>query len=361
MSKIISIGTAVPKHRYAQSTILEFMLQQHHSNPEEAKSLTNLYAKSGIDYRHSVIPDFNIATKLTDLFTNAIPNIEARLDLYYQHALPLSLDAISDCLRNLEDKSITHVISVSCTGMMAPGLDIEIVRALQLSNDTERTAIQFLGCYAAMHALKQAHYICATNKKARVLIVCVELCTLHFQNSTTRDNLLSNAIFADGAAAALICNEQELQTNSAISLQHFYSRIDFNGFNDMGWYIKSNAFQMRLTSQIPAHIKTQFKQLVNEQFLKSELLSFPKELALYDWAIHPGGKKILDVIELDFELNSSALMTSRHILSRNGNMSSPTILFILKELLLTPQTDKPLIIAAFGPGLTSELAFAKYV
>jgi predicted naringenin-chalcone synthase len=360
MSKIISIGTAVPKHRYSQSTILEFMLKQHHSNTEETKSLSNLYAKSGIDYRHSVIPDFNIATKLSNLFTNDVPNIETRLELYYQHALPLALDAVSDCLKKLEDTSITHVISVSCTGMMAPGLDIELVRALQLNKDTERTAIQFLGCYAAMHALKQAHYICATNKTARVLIVCVELCTLHFQNSTTRDNLLSNAIFADGAAAALICNDQE-SSKPAIALHQFYSRIDFNGFNDMGWYIKSNAFQMRLTSQIPAHIKTQFKQLVEEQFLKSELQSFPKEVALYDWAIHPGGKKILDVIEEDFELNSNALIASRHILNQNGNMSSPTILFILKELLLTPQKDKPLLIAAFGPGLTSELAFAKYV
>ncbi len=361
MSQIISIGTAVPKHRYKQSTILEFMLQQHNLNTEETRSLTNLYAKSGIDYRHSVIPDFNSIDKDSVLFSSTMPNIEARLELYYQHALPLALDAVSDCLKKIDDKHITHVISVSCTGMMAPGLDIELVRALQLSNDTERTAIQFLGCYAAMHALKQAHYICNTNTKARVLIVCVELCTLHFQNTTTRDNLLSNAIFADGAAAALICNEQEEQTNPAIALKHFYSRIDFNGFNDMGWYIKVNAFQMRLTSQIPAHIKTQFKQLVEEQFLKPELAAFPEEAALYDWVIHPGGKKILDVIEEDFDLTANALLASRHILNQNGNMSSPTILFILKELLQTPQKDKPLIIAAFGPGLTSELAFATYV
>jgi predicted naringenin-chalcone synthase len=361
MSKIIAIGTASPAYRYKQETILDFMLSKHQLSVEEQKSLRNLYDKSGIDYRYSAIPDFNLqANSESELFGKETPDISARLNTYYKYALPLALKAVEDCLKNVSDKTITHLISVSCTGMMAPGLDIELIKALQLPPTTERTAVQFIGCYAAMHALKQAHYICQTNKNANILIVCVELCTLHFQSSNSRDNLLSNAIFSDGAAAALISNTHSTE-KTAIALHHFCSHLDFSGFDDMGWYILSTAFQMRLTSHIPAHIKTQFKQFIEKE-LSSEVLSeFPKDPLQYDWAIHPGGKKILDVIEDDFKLPEQSLTASRGVLKQYGNMSSVTILFILKSMLQNGEKNKPLFISAFGPGLTTETAFARYV
>lgn len=361
LSYIVALGTALPAHKHSQQTILEFMLQQHTLNAQEQTSLQNLYAKSGIETRYSVLPDFDLkSTQAPLLFAQQTPNLEARLELYYQHALPLAASAAQTCLSKVPSPAVTHLITVSCTGMMAPGLDIELVKYLNLSTDTERSAVQFMGCYAAMHALKQAHYICMAQPKANVLIVCVELCTLHFQNSTTRDNLLSNAIFADGAAAALICGSHE-PNKPAIALHHFFSRLDFKGFNDMGWYIKTVAFQMRLTSQIPTLIKTQFKQLMEQHWQLLENARFTANAALYDWAIHPGGKKILDVIESDFELSTTALVNSRKILNEYGNMSSVTLLFILDQFLVNPEPDKPLVIAAFGPGLTTEVALARYV
>jgi predicted naringenin-chalcone synthase len=361
MSNIIAIGTASPAYHYEQQTLLSYMLTRHQLNMEEQSSLSHLYAKSGIEHRYSVIPDFSLApVSAPVLFKESLPDITARLDIYYQQALPLALKAVEDCLKSVPDKIITHIITVSCTGMMAPGLDIELVKVLNLNPSTERTAVQFLGCYAAMHALKQANYICSTNASANVLIVCLELCTLHFQNSNARDNLLSNAIFSDGAAAALISNTIDTSSR-AIALQYFCSHLDFSGKDDMGWYIRSNAFQMRLTSHIPAHIKTAFKQFVETQLTSEALKDFPKDALNYDWAIHPGGKKILDVIEDDFSLPETALKSSRTVLRDYGNMSSATILFVLKELLKEAKKDRALLISAFGPGLTTETAFARYV
>ena len=158
---------------------------------------------------------------------------------FREHAAPLSLKAIDDCLKISKIKSITHLITVSCTGMSAPGLDLELIELLNLPATTWRTSINFMGCYAAIHALKLADVICKTDAKANVLIVCVELCTLHFQKKYTPDNISSGILFGDGAAAVLVSGNKEIE---GMNIDHFYSSVSFKSKQEMVWELSSTGF-----------------------------------------------------------------------------------------------------------------------
>jgi predicted naringenin-chalcone synthase len=263
--------------------------------------------------------------------------------------MPLALKAIDALLlQNLaySKQDITHIITVSCTGMSAPGLDLQLMEALQLSNNVARTSINFMGCYAAVHGLKQAHAICESEPNANVLLVCVELCTLHFQKKSNYDNLTANAIFGDGAAAALICSKPK--TDAAIEIKDFYSEVNFVGKNDMAWELSSTGFLMTLSSYIPQLLGSNINSLIENALHKYNT----KIEEIQNWAIHPGGRKILEVISQQLNLEEHQLESSYKVLKNHGNMSSPTILFVLADMLLSKKGKT--IGAAFGPGLTME-------
>ena len=213
-SYLKSIGTAVPQYKNAQQKIADFMAEAAGMNAEEKTIVTTLYRASGIGYRHSVIPDFGYKNGDYTFFPNTsnlepFPTVGQRMKLYQQEALPLAVKAIEDCfdkLENYQPSDITHLITVSCSGMYAPGLDIELIEKLSLSKNVQRTCINFMGCYAAFNGLKIADALCRSNADAKVLVVCVELCTIHYQKTKDWDQILSNALFSDGAAAVLIDN-----------------------------------------------------------------------------------------------------------------------------------------------------------
>ncbi|HEX6179645.1 MAG TPA: type III polyketide synthase, partial [Chitinophagaceae bacterium] len=187
MSKIISIGTAVPTHRHEQSRILQFMQQVYAMDETENRKLRFLYNRSGIDTRYSVIRDYSRPLHEWKFYPHSenlepFPSLEQRMTWFNKYAAPLSVDAIRDCLDGqMQDHAITHLITVSCTGMSAPGLDLQVMELMDLPKNIYRTSVNFMGCYAAIHALKLADTICKTEVNARVMIVCTELCTLHFQ------------------------------------------------------------------------------------------------------------------------------------------------------------------------------------
>ncbi len=361
MANIISISTAVPDHCHRQMDILQFMQKAYRMEEPDRRKLSFLYAKSGIDTRYSVLPDYSLDSGKWSFISackQIQPDLEKRMRLYKHHALPLSLKAINKCINGIIDPSqITHLITVSCTGMSAPGLDLEIAEALEMQSGIFRSSVNFMGCYAAIHALKLGKMICDTEAAAQVLIVCTELCTLHFQQEFNLNNAASSLLFADGSAAVLLSNSNKIKP--AFSLDGFYSKLAFKGKNDMAWQLGSNGFLMTLSGYVPQLIEEDISTLVDEALKKNN----KTRNDLTDWCIHPGGKKILDNIEKQLKLCPCALHHSRNVLRNYGNMSSATILFVLKKMLedQNDQKNRTVFGVAFGPGLTMETFIASSI
>jgi predicted naringenin-chalcone synthase len=278
--------------------------------------------------------------------------------LYEKEALPLAIKAVRNCMEQLpafDLKAITHLIVVSCTGMYAPGLDIGLVEALGLSEHTERTCIQFMGCYAAFNAMKSADYICRAEPTAKVLVVSLELCTLHFQKAKGRDQLVSNALFGDGAAALLLSGKT-LTDRHSLCLDGFFSALATDGKKDMAWHIADHGFEMTLSSYVPLAIQGGIRKLTDQLLDRMELALDEVDY----FAVHPGGRRILEVCEEQLGMKPRDNRFAYDVLSRYGNMSSPTVLFVLAEIFNViketggPADHKKILSFAFGPGLTLE-------
>ena len=356
-----AIGTANPVHRIAQPQIADFMAQALEFGEQDTRKLRALYRVSGIEHRYSVLPDYGRPNGEYTFFPNTptlepFPSVGQRMAVYRREALPLALEAVRDCLRQVPDvpaASITHLVTVSCTGMYAPGLDIELVQALGLRPDVRRTCVNFMGCYAAVNAVKLADAFCRADAQARVLIVSVELCTLHFQKSPEEDHLISNALFGDGAAACLVLAEPLPNEAPSLALTAFPCGLEPDGHDDMAWHINDFGFEMTLSSYVPKLIQRGIRHLTN-----GLLDSLPVQLAdIRHFAIHPGGRKILETIETELGLTREDNRHAYRVLRDYGNMSSATVLFVLRDVLAhtTPADNgAPVLSFAFGPGLTME-------
>jgi len=235
--------------------------------------------------------------------------------------------------------------------MYAPGLDIDLVKSLNLSSSVNRLCINFMGCYAAFNAIKLADSFCAADPKAKVLIVCTELCSIHFQKEFTEDNLLANALFADGAAALLIEGEPRRGVN--LKPVSFFCDLAPEGEQDMAWTVGDLGFEMKLSAYVPEIIKNGIAKLTSN--LLAQISQQLTDVSYY--AIHPGGKKILEVIEQELDLSKADNRAAYEVLKNYGNMSSPTVLFVLNEIsknLTNTDDGKKILSFAFGPGLTLE-------
>ncbi|HEX2533986.1 MAG TPA: type III polyketide synthase, partial [Chitinophagaceae bacterium] len=263
MARIRSIGTAVPQWCHPQQDILPFMQIVYACTEAEKRKLRFLYAQSGIRQRFSVLSDFTRPAAEWTFFPPAenlepFPSLEQRMAVYHRHAPQLSVDAIQDCLNGvLAPDEVTHLITVSCTGLSAPGLDLQVMELLGLPQHTFRTSVNFMGCYAAIHALKLGNALCTADKNARVLIVCTELCTLHFQREPTMDNIASALLFADGSAAVLLSADGD-----GPELTGFYSEVIPKGRRDMAWELSSTGFLMTLSGYVPDLIGEDFRGVV---------------------------------------------------------------------------------------------------
>lgn len=358
MSFITAIGTAVPQHKISQQQIAAFMTKAMQVDYESGRKLNAIFRSSGVAHRHSVLEDY---AKVNDFgfYPNSedqspFPSTEKRNSEYRKQALPLSLRAIKNCFQTRTDfnpSEITHLITVTCTGFYAPGLDIELIKELKLKSSVERLAINFMGCYAAFNAIKAANAFCALSPKNKVLIVCTELCSLHFQRETTDDNLLANALFADGSAALIV----ESEPSKGISLfpEVFHNSLSFSEESHMAWSIGDFGFEMKLSSYVPEIIQKGIKSLTTDMLglIKKKI----DEIDFY--VIHPGGKKILEVIEKELGITSKQNAHAYDVLREYGNMSSPTVLFVLEKLfrsLNSSHHNASVLSFSFGPGLTLE-------
>ncbi len=363
MSKITSIATGVPAHKYLQTDLLAFADKAYNNSEIDSRKLKFLYGKSGISHRHSVLPDFFADIAEPELFSPhhtplPVPDISKRMSIFNNYAPALSAETINKCISGKIDQSeITHLITVSCTGISAPGLDLQVMELMKLPNNIIRTSVNFMGCYAAVHAMKIADAFCKVSEEANVVIVCTEFCTIHFQNEPTIDNLTASLLFGDGCAAMLMQGNGKLK---GVQIENFFSHVSFEGKKDMAWEVSSKGFLMTLSGYVPDLIKADFEKLVLSALAKT---GRSKE-DVTDWCIHPGGAKILEAISDSLGLKKKALDNSYEVLRDYGNMSSPTVLFVLEKILNATRTDpsgeKVVFGAAFGPGLTMETFTATY-
>ncbi|MEP7165385.1 MAG: type III polyketide synthase [Ferruginibacter sp.] len=365
MSKIVSIATGVPLYKHKQEELFNFAEKVYCKDEAEKRKLRFLYQHSGIDHRYSVVPDYSVHASERTFFPPAadlepFPSIECRMKIFHKHAAQLSVKTIEDCIKGkISKEEITHLITVSCTGLSAPGIDLQVMEIMNLSKNIVRTSVNFMGCYAAVHGLKLANAFCNSSKNANVVVVCTELCTLHFQKDISADNMTSSLLFADGCAAMLVRGDNS--PGKGIFVQNFFSDVSFQGKKDMAWELSSKGFLMTLTGYVPDLIKEDFKGLVD----KALDTAGKKIEDVTHWCIHPGGKKILESISSSMGIKNDSLRYSYDVLKDYGNMSSPTILFVLKKILSEFEQDAPaqnnmIFGAAFGPGLTMETFTASY-
>ncbi|GAB3192916.1 type III polyketide synthase [Nesterenkonia suensis] len=347
-----------------QSQLRTFFAAQPSADRLTRRLVGGAFDAAGIETRHTVLEALDGAADgvfVTASGTLLTPTTGLRNDLYRQAAPPLAADAARDALRrgDVAAERVTHVITVSCTGFFAPGLDYHLIRDLDLPDDVERTHLGFMGCAAALPALRLASQITDGRPDAVVLVVCVELCSLHVRETSDPEQVVAASVFADGAAAALVTSADSPDTSPGASgdapgrpgglvLDRFATALTREGESDMAWTIGDHGFRMTLSAEVPRIIGREIREAV-DRFLGDA----PSP---HIWAVHPGGRSVLDRVETGLGLKPTALQTSRAVLRDCGNMSSVTILVILRRLLEDPAAHGPIAALAFGPGLTVESA-----
>lgn len=356
MSYLTAIHTALPEYEIKAADFEAFVSARHPTEKDALRKLKFLSSRTGIQRRYAVIPDYSdrsYAMLYWKAGQKQDAGIKKRMEIYREAALELSLSAIKPVLAG-SDLPPTHLVYTSCTGMSAPGIEVQIIRALGLPANIFRHSINFMGCFAAVHALRTAHYICQAEANARVLVVCTELCSLHYQEATHDDALLSNLLFGDGSAALMLCGAEH-SADALLAFDGFYASLLADGAKDMSWDLSSTGFEMKLSSYVPALLAQHL-----DEALTGAWESWGWSAAeIQHWVVHPGGRSILEKLQAGLSLSPERLATAYDVLRDCGNMSSATLLFVLERLLKGPtSTGDKVVLAAFGPGLCMELGSA---
>ncbi|WNQ13855.1 type III polyketide synthase [Paenibacillus aurantius] len=359
---ILGIGTVVPDGLIIQSEVAGRLAEGLKEYPDSMRWAKRIFRGCGVETRYTCEPELlreaSECSYLPYASGQAAPTTRERMEKYKREAVPLAVQAARRALADsgIGPDALTHLMTVSCTGQFLPGLDASLVQELGLSGRVNRIPLQFLGCAAGLKAIGLARQTVAGEQEAKVLVVCVELCTLHIQPSTRREALFGASFFGDGASACVIGAEEE-------SRQGYYRLLDSRSVlfpdsaGDMVWEVGNHGFELYLSPDIPKllgrHLPDELGRFL-EGRRKPEL-----------WAIHPGGRGIVDTLEDIFALTEEQTFPSRHILSRYGNMSSATILFVLQEMrrqqVELGKREAEGTALAFGPGLTAELLRFQYV
>jgi predicted naringenin-chalcone synthase len=358
---ILGIGTALPGHRVTQQEATKLAIDVCCRNEEQAALVQPMYRRSEIATRYMAVPP-GLALELSDRggrrdATDGLdngrlgPGTEFRMRYYRQEAAPLAQRAAQIALdrSKVAASQVTHLVTVSCTGFQAPGVDIQLVEPLGLPRTVERVHVGFMGCHGAINGLRVVRSFCAADRAARVLLCAVELCSLHYYFDWDPKKLVGNALFGDGAAAVVGSGVpiENIENNWFLIATGSY--LFPNSERAMTWQIGDHGFEMTLSARVPSLIAENLRC-----WLEGWLLQQGMELrGIRSWAVHPGGPRILSAVERALSLDREATAVSREVLSECGNMSSPTILFIL-DRLQQRDAPRPCVALAFGPGLTVE-------
>lgn len=359
-ANVLGFGTAIPAFTIAQEHAAAIATTLCPGDDQLSKLLPLFYRQTGIKQRGSVILNsaYEVDKPQQDFFRVAEsaddhgPSTAERMQLYETHATRLAMVASERALSDagVAASQITHLVTVSCSGFSAPGYDIELLQQLGLSPDTPRTHVGFMGCHGALNGLRVAHAFAASHPEAAVLVCAVELCSLHHLYSWRRDHVVANALFADGAAAT-ICGGEAFAQRAPLTLIRSGSTIVPETLQHMAWQVRNNGFEMTLSQEVPVVIEQQLAAWLKPWLAKN---GYPLDM-IGSWAIHPGGPRILSASAKALALGDDALQVSQHVLEEYGNMSSPTILFILQEFRRRA-LPFPWVALAFGPGITIEAA-----
>ncbi len=357
---LIDIATASPPYKALQENVKEELKKRMGENPAVSRMIDMAAKYSGIESRYFVVPDA-IPGAENKFYTNGKsylkPDTNQRMTEYEKWSKQLTKEAVSKILtrNNFKASDIERLITISCTGFFAPGLDYHLINEFGIPLSVKRTNIGFMGCAASLIGFNSVLEAMnsADEKKINTLMVSVELCSLHLQTEPTRDNILATTIFADGSAAALFSKDKK----GKLELLSVDSVLFENSANAMGWRIGNFGFEMILSSELPKLI-LEFAAPKLIAILKSKNLSVDK---IKHWALHPGGRAILDSLQQGLKLEEEKMTPSRTVLKNFGNMSSASILFVLKELIdnYKIKPGELCCAAAFGPGLTMEVALLK--
>lgn len=363
-----SLETAVPPTVLVQTEARDVFAAQPGLTRLGTRLVSTCFDSAAIDTRYTAVAEMTLDRvaenpRFFDAATGLLlsPSTKVRNDIFASEATKLFTEAAQNALDacpGIGSLDITHLVTVSCTGFFNPGPDYKIVRALGLNPAVQRYHLGFMGCYAAFPALRAAKSFCEADPEAVVLVVCAELCSLHVRTSNDPDTIMGSALFADGAAAAIISARDVPGEPALMRLDHFETVLTPVGEESMAWNIGDQGFEMVLGNYVPHiiddHIIGALEPLLSRE---NALLGLPYR-DIRHWAIHPGGRSILDKVQSRLQLSDEQLVPARETLRNFGNMSSATVLFVIKHILDLPAEDGDgrICSMAFGPGLTVETA-----
>jgi len=363
---ILGLGTAVPDTSLSQTEGLALIQKLCCNTPQQQDWLSAIYQRSEINNRHIVLDRQVVADVLSGDNRSGSPFVPSdgsgpstaeRMREYAKCAGPLAATAAQLALKQaqLQPHDITHLVTVSCTGARAPGVDISLIKELGLPPTTQRTHIGFMGCHGALNGLRVAKAFTGADPSSRVLICAVELCSLHYYYGWDPQKMIVNSIFSDGAAAVVGTSARRRSTSekSPVSwqLSGSGSCVFPNSTDAMSWSIGDAGFEMTLARNVPGLIAQCLPSWLNDWLHQHEL----RIDQVGSWAVHPGGPKVLTAVQESLNLPAAAIEPARQVLAEYGNMSSPTILFLLQRLRQM-EAPRPCVALAFGPGLTVEAA-----
>jgi predicted naringenin-chalcone synthase len=359
---LIQISTSSPPYKVPQAKATEELKSRMANRPAIGRLIEAASQHSGIETRYVVVPDAE-ETHSRHFYSAdssiAAPDTKTRMVEYERWTKILAKEAVADLFlkTRCDCSAIRRIITVSCTGFFAPGIDYYLMNEFNLPASAQRTHIGFMGCAAALvgfTSIREALQSSNDNNYS-TLLVAIELCSLHLQTEPTRDNILANMIFADGCAAALFSNSSSYTPQ--LQLVSTYSHLFPHSSDFMGWKIGNFGFEMLLSSELPKIISDEAVPVVLRLLASHGI----EKDSIRHWVLHPGGRSILDALQNGLHLSDEEMIPSRTVLRNFGNMSSASILFVLKELLATRKVQKgePVCAIAFGPGLTMEVAILK--
>lgn len=374
------LGTSLPQFTMSQSEATELAREICARDDRETTLLKVLYRRSGVKNRHTVLPH-RIALQwlaegggdgrvgalaadmagLTTVGDHAVtdvalrsatkgPTTQERMQFFADLAPPLAIESAGNALTQsgLKAREITHLVTVSCTGFAAPGVDVALISTLDLAPTVQRVNVGFMGCHGAINGLRVAQGLLAADPRAAVLLCATELCSIHYRFQWDPDRMLGNALFADGSAAIVATHNTQTQPWQLVATG---SCLLPDSTDAMSWFVGDHGFEMYLSSRVPEiineHLRPWLSGWLAQQGLTLEEVG--------SWAVHPGGPRILSAVEEALGLAGEATAVSREVLSEHGNMSSPTVLFIL-DRLIQRDAPRPVVMLGFGPGLVAEVA-----
>lgn len=343
-ARLLGIGLATPEGRLNQRDAAEMVAAIGSVKPSRARAMAHLFEQSGIESRAMAIVDGGRQT----FYNGAMVGTDTRMRKYHQIAPALAHQACERALAKagMNAADVTHLVTASCTGLASPGVDIALVRSLGLPVSTQRANVGFMGCHAALNALRVARAIAIAEPDANVLVCCVELCSLHMQASQKDGSAVADALFADGAAACIVGSSDD---SAAPELRKSASVLLPDSLEHMSWMIGQSGFTMTLSPAVPdvlaMHVRPWIEGVLADASMRID--------DVRSWAIHPGGPRVLQSVVEALDLPTGAGHASSKTLRSHGNMSSATVMFIIASLL-DDDAGLPMLAMAFGPGLTGE-------